>query len=395
MSTQQLSLGATVQLSVSVGSPKYYRVEASGGRSLEVTLTKSQVCPFSPDNDNTEPKMYVSTSLSDVTSQNEAMTGYPYRDCSSGDFGQIERLAIPAQGATVYVGVVAGGSGMRLTAVYVENSESLRKKRIVGGQVASQHSVPWQVQLRSTFRDGSTRHFCGGSLLNKEWVVTAAHCLASDPLDKMRSAMFSVRLGGHYLKENGTQVIPFGFEDIFIHEDYETDGSYNDIALIHLREAASLSSAVQTIQLPSKSDLRIITAGLNATVSGWGDVFPRSSSPRELMRVDVPVVAESRCKSYVETVGETYGDAIVCTDATGKGPCNGDSGGPLFVRHSGRYVLIGIVSYGSRHCGTDGSTTTAVYARASFLSPWVEKRLSSPDKPGTSTLDSSSSSQSK
>lgn len=330
--------------------------------------------------------MYISTSLADVTSQNEAMTGYRYRDCASGEFGQIERFA--AGTLTVYIGVVTGGTGMRLRASYVAKTDNSTVKHIVGG-----HSIPWQVQLRGTFSDGSTVYFCAGSLLSKEWVVTAAHCLPPEYQEKMKSGIeFSLSLGGQYLDGLASQLIPFGVEDIFINEQYDDQKSYNDIALIHLREAASASSSIQTIQWPSKSDLPIIAAGLTATVSGWGSAYLDRTVAGEPVRVDVPIVAESRCESFVGDLGGTYGDAVLCTDATGNGPCLGDSGGPLFVYYNRRYLLIGIVSYGFYHCWSDGSTATAVYARISAFTSWIQKTFDSLDKSGASAIPFTASS---
>ena len=48
--------------------------------------------------------------------------------------------------------------------------------RVVNGQDASPHSWPWQVSLRKR-----GRHFCGGSLIRPDWIVTAAHCVDRDP----------------------------------------------------------------------------------------------------------------------------------------------------------------------------------------------------------------------
>ena len=385
VTVQDISEGATIQLSATPGSPKYYKIDASGDRSLEITLTKNKAaaCPVSPSQDNTEPTMYISISLSDVTSRNEAMTGYPFEDCSNGDFGQLERMPVPPVGATIYVGVVAGGSGMRLRAAYVEKPSPSRTKRIVGGQAASQHSIPWQVQLRIPFRDGQITSLCGGSLISREWVLTAAHCVSGKIQAKMRSGIkLSVRLGGHYLDGSDSQLIPVDVDDIFPHEHYNEMTWYNDIALIHLRESASFSSKIKTIQLSSKSDIAIVKAGLVATVSGWGQLTGGRQS-EELMRVDVPVLAESNCKTFVEGSGKTYGDAVICTEAAGQGPCLGDSGGPLFALRSGRPFLVGVVSYGRANCGSNGATNTAVYARTDSFTSWIGKKLDSSDKPGT------------
>jgi len=47
--------------------------------------------------------------------------------------------------------------------------------RVVGGVEAVPHSWPWQVSLQVQY-GGDQFHFCGGSLINSQWVVSAAHC---------------------------------------------------------------------------------------------------------------------------------------------------------------------------------------------------------------------------
>ena len=59
------------------------------------------------------------------------------------------------------------------------------------GQTARPHSWPWQVQLR---RAGSGSHFCGGSLISDQWVLTAAHCVYNRD-----SSFLTVRLGWFYI----------------------------------------------------------------------------------------------------------------------------------------------------------------------------------------------------
>uniref|UniRef100_A0A3Q0R7M9 Peptidase S1 domain-containing protein n=1 Tax=Amphilophus citrinellus TaxID=61819 RepID=A0A3Q0R7M9_AMPCI len=51
------------------------------------------------------------------------------------------------------------------------DAHSVLNTRIVGGQDATPGSWPWQVSLHT-----SGRHFCGGSLINNQWVLCAAHC---------------------------------------------------------------------------------------------------------------------------------------------------------------------------------------------------------------------------
>ncbi|XP_062522283.1 chymotrypsin BI-like [Corticium candelabrum] len=221
--------------------------------------------------------MYISTSLHDVILQNQNGIGYPFGDPIFGGFGQIERVSVPTHGTTVYVAVTSGGSATSLKVSYVTKFVKEAIKRSVGDslQAAVQHSLPWHVQLRYTLNDGSSRHFCSAALISKEWVVTAARCFPNGIKDKLKSgSKFLIRLGGHNIDEHDLQLLPFGEEDMFIHKDYNPVTRENDIALIHLREDASISLAIQTIQLPSGESSITIKGGLAATLSGWGSNNP-------------------------------------------------------------------------------------------------------------------------
>ena len=63
---------------------------------------------------------------------------------------------------------------------------------MVGGDDAVPHSWPWQAEILLFDETDSTfKHRCGGSLINTEWVVTAAHCVFSDPSPES----YKIRLG--------------------------------------------------------------------------------------------------------------------------------------------------------------------------------------------------------
>ena len=350
--------------------PSYFRIDGSRGeevRSIEITLTQSSYSTTS-DN-NTEPVMYVSASLHDTLSQNKDTIGFSYVDPFSERFGQLERVSIPTQETTIYVGVTSGSDNANLKVSYFTKSANTAKKRSVG-HPAAPPLVPWHVQLTYTLNDGSSSHFCSAALISKEWVVTAARCFPNSLQVKLKSGNeFSIRLGGLNVDERDLQIIPFGNEDLFVHEQYDSVTRKNDIALIHLREYASLSLAIQTIQLPGRENSNAIQGGLAATLSGWGSNNPSG----ELLEASVSVLAPARCKPFVEGLGAVYGDSVLCTEGMNSGSI--DTGSPLYAQYKGLYFLLGVASYG-------GSTGTAAYASMSFFKSWIERNFDSPDKPG-------------
>uniref|UniRef100_A0A8C9RXN6 trypsin n=1 Tax=Scleropages formosus TaxID=113540 RepID=A0A8C9RXN6_SCLFO len=126
--------------------------------------------------------------------------------------------------------------------------------KIVGGYECPKHSVPYQVSLNSGY------HFCGGSLVNENWVVSAAHCYKS---------LIEVRLGEHNIQqtENTEQVI--SSSSVIRYPYYDSWTIDNDIMLIKLSKPAAFDSYVQPVALPEGC----AAAGTMCMVSGWGNTM--------------------------------------------------------------------------------------------------------------------------
>ncbi|XP_045351906.1 cationic trypsin isoform X2 [Leopardus geoffroyi] len=125
--------------------------------------------------------------------------------------------------------------------------------KIVGGYTCPRNSVPYQVSLNSGY------HFCGGSLINSQWVVSAAHCYKS---------RIQVRLGEHNIavSEGSEQFI--NSAKVIRHPRYNANTIDNDIMLIKLSSPATLNSRVSAISLPRSC----APSGSQCLISGWGNV---------------------------------------------------------------------------------------------------------------------------
>ncbi|KAH0819926.1 hypothetical protein GEV33_002865 [Tenebrio molitor] len=207
--------------------------------------------------------------------------------------------------------------------------------RIIGGQEATPHSIPYQTFLE-VYSD-SEGWYCGGSLISENYVLTAGHC-GEDAVEA------HVTLGAHKpLQTEDTQVQSVS-KDIKIHEDYDGDQVINDVGLIKLPESVTLNDAIKPVTLPSKADADNDFAGETARVSGWGltDGFDTDLS-EVLNYVDVEVISNEKCE-------DTFGSlvpSILCTSGDAyTGSCSGDSGGPLIKDD----VQIGVVSFGIIYC---------------------------------------------
>ncbi|XP_053123739.1 kallikrein-15-like isoform X2 [Hemicordylus capensis] len=153
----------------------------------------------------------------------------------------------------------AFASGQERYALATVSASAANGERIRGGKPCSPHSQPWQAALFTGFRLR-----CGGTLINKSWVLSAAHCKATFP--------FFVRLGEHNLRRLDWSEQLKLTSKVIVHPDYNPVTKNNDIMLIKLLLPACLNSKVQTLELPTHCPV----PGNRCVVSGWGT----TSSPQ-------------------------------------------------------------------------------------------------------------------
>ncbi|XP_051169793.1 chymotrypsin-2-like isoform X2 [Leptopilina boulardi] len=195
--------------------------------------------------------------------------------------------------------------------------------RIVGGMEAEEGQFPYQVSLQ---RNG--RHFCGGSILNERWILTAAHCLRG-----RYSSSITVMTGITDLDSFGDA---YEGELKIIHEDYESHEHENDIGLLKVMSDIIFNEEVHPIKLLSKE---LQGEGYIATLTGWGRTYVTSITPTRLQVIKLKIISTEECKLQINNVKNSH----ICTlNKEGQGACFGDSGGPLVIDN----VQVGVVSFG-------------------------------------------------
>jgi secreted trypsin-like serine protease len=235
--------------------------------------------------------------------------------------------------------------------------------QIVGGEPVPNGDFPFVASLGDV-RDGGTayrRHFCGASLIDRNSVLTAAHCVEGTPKWPLR-----VTVGRTVLSGSGGQarrvsriVIHPRFSGV-INEKY-------DAAVLTLKNPVS---GIPALRLAGASQDALEKPGRLATVAGWGDTIKQPSRgdngsryPDRMRVARVPIVSDARAK---DVYGSSFvGALMVAAGKEGKDACRGDSGGPMFARQDDKRYQIGITSFG-RGCGARGypGVYTEVNARA-------------------------------
>jgi secreted trypsin-like serine protease len=279
---------------------------------------------------------------------------------------------------------------------------------IINGEPVPNGKYPFIAALTSsTWRGGKPNPspndlFCGGSLIDKDSVLTAGHCVAPELIAPQDEKNVRVVLGRTVLSSNHGQVRDV--EKIFRNPAYAVVGGslVRDVAVLELDRAVK---GIKPIKLATTDQNYLERPGRDAIIAGWGSTTqrpacgkgPEPQLPDRMREARVPIISDSKAEEAYQQLPQCAGigpfvpKVMIAAGGTDVDTCQGDSGGPLFVRTSGnddngrngddengnddnaknggKYIQIGIVSFGPGCAADYPGAYTEVNAKpiASFI----------------------------
>lgn len=269
--------------------------------------------------------------------------------------------------------------------------------RIIGGTEAAPGEFPWQVALISQAsldldRNVYQSQYCGGVLIDAEWVLTAAHCAVDEFGDPLAPADVRILAGEVDLApETATVDKLIAVTQVHVHASYSADSLDNDIALLQLATPADCPGTCGPIELvdPANEPELVVGGSTAGTVTGWGDTDPSDvfSYPYLLHQVDLTVIGTDYCRDLYQGDPADITVRMFCAYGTAKDSCFGDSGGPLVVPKTDGTgsILAGLVSWGFSGSLCAVSMEPGVYTRIACFNDWIANTTGGAVTPATGT----------
>ncbi|MCP4701746.1 MAG: serine protease [Gammaproteobacteria bacterium] len=271
--------------------------------------------------------------------------------------------------------IIPSRASSRAGTVADRSQPASKTPRIVGGRKAVANAWPWMSAIVPRNRSASSENFCGGSLIHREWVLTAAHCMEGETPDTL-----DVVLGRSNLNslEDGERI---AVSEIIAHPNYDSASVDSDLALMRLAQP----SAQPTLRILDRYS-PLAELGQMLTVIGWGKDSEYGEYQQELQQVSVPVVSNELCNKPESYNGDITSNMLCAGYAEGgKDACIGDSGGPLMAAGEAEdgWYQAGIISFGE---GCARPDYYGVYSRVQVFKDFIagnicvdEESLATPD----------------
>uniref|UniRef100_A0A0A1X0Q3 Serine protease 48 n=1 Tax=Zeugodacus cucurbitae TaxID=28588 RepID=A0A0A1X0Q3_ZEUCU len=225
--------------------------------------------------------------------------------------------------------------------------------RILGGEDVASGQFTFVASVRL---DGA--HVCGGSIIGKRQILTAAHCVVDDNNKVVASNRVSVRVGSINQFAGGKIIYA---DSIAVQPAYTY--IHNDVAVIQLNSDVVVGSKISIIPLATSAD-QLPAVGTKLSVAGWGEQTS-GAAPYKLQSVAFSVASEEDCKKGFPETDET---TFCLAHNLKEGSCLGDAGNGVVYNNR----LVGVASFVVGACG---SRYAEVFVNVSHFATWIQGQL--------------------
>lgn len=234
--------------------------------------------------------------------------------------------------------------------------------RVYRGFPCSTDDYPFMVTLTGKHpSDTMLTSFCGGTILNERWILTAAHCIENRSLEY--AVIPAVSAGN---------TKSFTIEKLVSHEKYVSAYDSDDVALLRTKRPLIKSRHVDYVKLPERRFKTINNQVLckEGLIMGWGLTEYEIPSWDSLQCAIIPVLTLQQCRTLLHWYHELeVQSSQICTLSTeGIDACQGDSGGPLLCNS----IQVGIISWGV-NCGQPKNP--GVYTRTDLYLDFIQTTM--------------------
>jgi len=269
------------------------------------------------------------------------------------------------------------------------------RSRIVGGRTAAPGEFPWQVSLSFLDRKVGHYHWCGGTIISEDWILTAAHCTTGiTHANATLRANVRVIVGAWNITSTSENTQNIGIDRVFVHPGYIWENMTDSGILLH-----SPSMDIALIKLKRNINFNDPFAGPacmpnltkeyrgkpDCIVSGWGQTDNDMQYSEQYRAPFHSTLKKASGRIWTRKAAQAAWDPVILDDALlafgrprnagmpGMDSCHGDSGGPLVCKEeNGAYSVVGVVSFGPPNCTfSPGETQPGMYTEVAAVNDWL------------------------